>query len=247
VSVEAVTLRVPTAAEILAANLRRQIVTGELTRGQRLPPEPYLRQRFQVSRATLREAFRVLESEGLIAVRRGARGGAEVCHPEPEIAARYFGLLLQTQDTTLGDFQRAREVLEPPMAGLLAERSAPEAIAALEEALAGQAAVLDEPVSYAHASVHFHDVVALHCGSPTLGVLLGLMDAVLHQHAEVRLKEESTPASIRKGHRAHAKLVDLVRAGDAVEAEKLWGEHVRQLGAALLKDSAGKQVVDLFD
>ncbi|EIV96383.1 transcriptional regulator, partial [Frankia sp. QA3] len=59
-------VRVPKTAELVAAHLRRQIVRGELHEGDALPPEAVLMEQFGVSRPTLREAFRVLESEALI-------------------------------------------------------------------------------------------------------------------------------------------------------------------------------------
>src|SRR5439155_5195777 len=65
-------VRVPKTAELVAAHLRRQIVRGELKEGDALPPETALMEQFNVSRPTLREAFRVLESEALITVRRGS-------------------------------------------------------------------------------------------------------------------------------------------------------------------------------
>src|SRR5580704_2051753 len=71
-------IRVPKTAELVAAELRRKIVRGELAEGDALPSEAALMADFAVSRPTLREAFRVLESESLISIRRGARGGARV-------------------------------------------------------------------------------------------------------------------------------------------------------------------------
>src|SRR4051794_8165047 len=67
-------VRVPKTAELVARRIRRQIVTGELKEGDALPPESQLMADFTISRPTLREAFRILESEALITVRRGARG-----------------------------------------------------------------------------------------------------------------------------------------------------------------------------
>src|SRR3954462_6580915 len=69
-------LRVPKMAELVAGELRRQIVSRDLAGGDALASEADLMTRFGISRPTLREAFRVLESEGLIGVRRGAHGGA---------------------------------------------------------------------------------------------------------------------------------------------------------------------------
>src|SRR5579859_1399256 len=89
---DAVNVRVPKTAELVATHIRRQIVLGQLSQGDALPSETALMLEFNISRPTLREAFRILESEGLITVRRGARGGARVQEPSSEVAARYAAL-----------------------------------------------------------------------------------------------------------------------------------------------------------
>src|ERR1700742_2157648 len=96
-------LRVPKAAELIASQLRREIVRGDLGENEALPPQSALMEQFMVSRPTLREAFRILESEGLLSVRRGAHGGARVHKPKPDVAARYAAHVLQSQGTLLSD------------------------------------------------------------------------------------------------------------------------------------------------
>src|SRR5271167_2430100 len=76
---------------------------------------------FQVSRPTLREALRILESDRLIEVRRGSRTGARVRVPGPEIVARPAALLLELSGATLADVMAARIAIEPPAARRLAE------------------------------------------------------------------------------------------------------------------------------
>ena len=70
--------------ELVADKIRRQIVAGDLAEGERLPPEDDLTAQFGVARTTLREALRVLESQGLLAIRRGRGGGPVVTHPDLE-------------------------------------------------------------------------------------------------------------------------------------------------------------------
>src|SRR5260221_1083150 len=113
-------VRVPKAAELVAAKIRRQIVSGDLPEGTALPPEAELVARYGVSRPTLREAFRILESELLVTVRRGVKGGAVVHTPSLEVAARSAQALLQYRGATLADLHQARILLEPPAAALLA-------------------------------------------------------------------------------------------------------------------------------
>ena len=104
-------VRAPKTGELIAAHLRRRIVRGELRAGETLPAESQLMEQFGVSRPTLREAFRILEAETLISVRRGSRGGARVVAPDTSVAARYVGLLLQMQGATINDVYEARMIL----------------------------------------------------------------------------------------------------------------------------------------
>ena len=119
-------VHVPKAAELVAASLRRQIVRGQLKEGDALPHESVLMATFAVSRPTLREAFRVLESERLIRVRRGAHGGARVHVPDSDVAARFTGLVLQHRGATVADVLEARALIEPPAAAILARRGDPQ-------------------------------------------------------------------------------------------------------------------------
>ena len=97
--------------------------------------------RFGVSRPTLREAFRVLESESLITIRRGARGGARVQPPGREVAARYAAFTLEYRGVTLRDVYDARAALEVPSVGKLALDRTDDDLAVLEAALESQEAV----------------------------------------------------------------------------------------------------------
>jgi DNA-binding FadR family transcriptional regulator len=96
-------VRSPKTAELVARTLRRMVVEGQLKDGDFLPHEAELITHFQVSRPTLREAVRVLESERLVEVRRGSRTGAKVRVPGAEIVARPAGLLLAVSGATLAD------------------------------------------------------------------------------------------------------------------------------------------------
>src|SRR6202012_6259409 len=94
-------MRAPKPGELVATHLRRQIVRGELRPGETLPLESQLMEQYGVSRPTLREAFRILESETLISVRSGGHGGARVVAPEVSVAAGRVGPLLPMQGAPL--------------------------------------------------------------------------------------------------------------------------------------------------
>ncbi len=106
-------IRSPKTAELVAGTLRRMVVDGQLKDGDFLPNEAELMAHFGVSRPTLREAVRVLESERLVEVRRGSRTGARVRVPGPEIVARPAGLLLELSGATIADLMMARAGIEP--------------------------------------------------------------------------------------------------------------------------------------
>ncbi|MFZ3306333.1 MAG: GntR family transcriptional regulator, partial [Mycobacterium sp.] len=130
---EVTSLREPKMADRVATVLRRMFIRGEITEGTMLPPESELMERFGVSRPTLREAFRVLESESLIQVQRGVRGGARVTRPRRETLARYAGLILEYEGVTVKDVYDARVTLEVPMVEQLAKDQNPKVIAELEQ------------------------------------------------------------------------------------------------------------------
>jgi GntR family transcriptional regulator, transcriptional repressor for pyruvate dehydrogenase complex len=236
------TLRVPKTAELVAGRIRRQIVLGELKEGDALPSETALMAEFDISRPTLREAFRILESEGLINVRRGARGGARVQVPSEDVAARSAGLVLQYRGVTLADVLEARVVVEAPAARTLAKRrdraaSADELTEVLESIDTGR-----EPERFGEFNARLIELA----GNQTL-VLLTSMLEYIYRAATVHYVRTPHPDHERLGrqaHRARAKLIELIRAGDADGAEDLWRRHLTEAGKVVGAD--GASVVDLF-
>ena len=103
----------PSVAEMVADVIRSQIVDGTLPDGSMLPKQDQLISEFQVSRPSFREALRILESEGLISVRRGNVGGARGACPDPRECARTLGLVLQARNVALDDLAAALAVIEP--------------------------------------------------------------------------------------------------------------------------------------
>ena len=171
-------IRVPKTAELVASHIRNRIVRGELEMDEALPPENTLMEDFNISRPTLREAFRILESEGLITVRRGSRGGARVQIPETNIAARYAGLVLQNRRTTVADVLDARVIVEAPAAGIVARRRdhvscARKLRAWLDEA----AAVLDTP-AYTKTFHEFNRMLVAMTENETLILLTAMVENI---------------------------------------------------------------------
>jgi DNA-binding FadR family transcriptional regulator len=227
-------IRVPKTAEIVAKHVRDRIVRGELQDGDALPSETVLMAQFGISRPTLREAFRILEAEALITVRRGARGGARVHPPSPEVAARYASLVLQHRGATVGDLQQARVMLEGPVPGTLAERDDREdVVKVLEELLIETEAQVDDPEAVVALHHEFHRQVVAAVGNPVVMLLVDMVEGVYDGAGWSYLQRrdrDDAEANRRRALRAHAKLVALIKEGDAAGATALWQDHLRDVG-----------------
>ncbi|MGA5704115.1 FadR/GntR family transcriptional regulator [Peterkaempfera bronchialis] len=226
---------------MVAAQLRRQIVTGELGEGTALPSESVLMEEFGVSRPTLREAFRVLESEGIIEVRRGARGGAHVMIPDATAIGRHTGTLLQYRGTTLADLYEARSLLEGSSVDLLVRRRTDADLAALDEALRRSETQLTSPVEWVEQhDLAFHRLVMERTGNQTLTALLESLFTVVELHNRSFMLThpvgEDAQTQVRESHSAHVKLVALIRAGEAERAARHWRRHLELVGDYLIED-----------
>src|ERR1700694_2499717 len=115
-------LRQPRLAELVAESLRLRITSGVLQEGDLLPKLEELLEEFQVSKPSLREALRILETEGLITVRRGNVGGAVVHAPGNRDAGYMIGLVLESRNVTMSDLAGAIRRVEPICAALCALR-----------------------------------------------------------------------------------------------------------------------------
>src|SRR5690606_37325242 len=177
---EVTSLREPKMADRVATVLRRMFIRGEIPEGTMLPPESELMERFGVSRPTLREAFRVLESESLIEVQRGVRGGARVTRPRRETLARYAGLILEYEGVTLKDVYDARVAIETPMIVALAKEQNAAAIEELERIVEHEAKL--KPGSEAVDQLtDFHAAIARLSGNKTLQIISAMLHHIIEK------------------------------------------------------------------
>lgn len=244
-------VRIPKAAELIADSIRRRIVLGELAEGDALPSEAKLMAEFGVSRPTLREAFRILESESLIHVRRGVKGGARIRLPSANEAARVVGLILQVRGATLQEVLDARALIEPPLAGMLAERGArsdARAFAKLVEqeralALAGDA------TGFALTTAEFHQTLIDRAGNKALAVIVGTLHEIFQRHATQFVARTRRFNPLELAQRAianHEKLVTLIEQRRPAEAEKHWRKHMELVRDITVQELRGPTVVELY-
>jgi GntR family transcriptional repressor for pyruvate dehydrogenase complex len=210
--------------EMIASYLRGKIVRGELAEGDCLPSEVELMRQFDVSRPTLREAFRILETESLIELRRGARG-ARIIAPSVEVAARYVGLLMQTSGTTVSDVY---------LENLIGPGQPPADVAA-----------------WTRRSQRFHDLLMERAGNKTLALQSLVLREVVDTHLLLASRQPGMVALPASGFvrvvRSYRKLIRLVEARDAAGAEAHWRNHMDVAARSLLPDQLkSATVLDIF-
>jgi DNA-binding FadR family transcriptional regulator len=244
-------IRVPKTSEIVADQIRAQIVRGERNEGDFLPPEGQLMESLGISRPTLREAFRILEAEGLISVVRGSRTGAKVHKPSVDLVARYAGYVLESQRTTMADLYQARLAIEPSVVRwLTAERGGP-AIDKLRDLLR-EMERLTETDRYEEFIDHvevFHQQLVASTGLKTLT----FMSRMLHNLAAIHQRDfqkrnprspEERRKSARAGFRSYQKLIELIEAGSVEPAVEHWRLHLRNANATWAGGAEGDRIVD---
>ncbi|CAM3132591.1 FadR/GntR family transcriptional regulator [Mycobacterium colombiense] len=247
VDVPVVSLREPKMAARVADQLRRMFIRGEIPEGALLPPESELMSRFGVSRPTLREAFRVLESESLIEVQRGVRGGARFTRPKRETLARYAGLILEYEDVTLKDVYDARATLETPMVIELANRRNPEAIAELED-------ILEREEQFTGAAginvrTEFHAAIARLSGNKTMQMVSEMLHHIIEtaNRSLQPTKGARAESSAKRASKTHRMLLDLIKAGEGDKAAELWNKHLKKAEEYVLTGAEMSKVVDLLE
>lgn len=245
-SISVRTARVP---ELMAADIRKRIVQGDLKQGDSLPPETALMEQYGVSRPTLREALRILEAESLIIVRRGGIGGAVVQRPSVDATARHFALILQDRGATIADVFKARFVIEPPAFGDLAKSATLEIIADIEERLDELDSLVGSAQKYAHAFSVFREYIIEKSGNLTLSLMSRLLDDILEKHATRTGEAQGGDwtALQRKSQRSLRKLVTLIQEHDAEGAKAFWQRHLEEAAVYLLKNGGNPAAtVDLI-
>jgi DNA-binding FadR family transcriptional regulator len=243
-------LRQPRLAEVVASVLRERIIDGELGDGDLLPKQDALLEEFRISRPSLREALRILESEGLIRVRRGNVGGSVVEVPTAETSAYMFGLVLQSRRGTVTDLAEAIKHIEPITASLCAARAdrSKRVVPALNANLASTAEAIGDGPLFTRLAREFHELLVASCGNETLILTVGALESLWSEqerrwaHAadsQGRYPDERHQREVQAAHKA---LVAAIADGQAEKASKLAHRHLDQSQRYALEGS-GRKVV----
>jgi len=225
--------RQPRVAEIVAAKLRDDILSGRLKEGDVLPSQESLFGEFGVSPPALREAIHILETDGLISVRRGNVGGAVVHLPTAERTAHMISMVLQARSATPVDVSAALMHLEPICAGMCAAREdrMTEVLPYLECEIDKQTAQFDDVSQYVPNARRFHETLVSRCGNETMILLIGSMELIWSAHESSVWNEDGEPAPMadktrRAALRDHQRLLDAIRDGNSARAVRLAQDHL---------------------
>jgi len=237
-------VHVPKTAEVVAQAIRNQIVRGDIAEGAALPSEAELMVHFGVSRPSLREAFRILESEKLITVRRGSRGGARATRPDVSVAARYLALLMQFDGVLLSDVFEARAMIEPLALRLLARRenrqeATSELLAIMDEIVPGIDPRLRVDVwsrFYAHL---FHS-----CGNKTLELLYGTLTGVVRSELADSILQGDEGSRSPNWKKTIDKAMSLVAEGNGDEAAAYWMKQMLLIEARVQEQHQRRTLID---
>ncbi len=217
------------AYEQIARRLRELILGGRLPHGTRLPTEATLAAEFGVSRATIREAVRMLGAQGLVVATKGARGGTYVTRPSLDFAGRLLQanvtLLADLDDITLDELLEARRLIEVPAARLAARRRTDDDLVRLADSIPDDARE-QGPTERFSVNAGFHTSLMAASGNALLEVAALPVFAVL----QTSLARSGLGARFsRRIDADHREITDAIARGDELAAGKAMDAHLSYL------------------
>jgi GntR family transcriptional repressor for pyruvate dehydrogenase complex len=223
-------IRQPRVADIVASRLRDDILSGRLSEGDVLPSQETLFQEFGVSAPALREAIHILESDGLVSVRRGNIGGAVVHLPSAERTAQMIGMVLQSRAATPADVSGALLYLEPICAGMCAAREdrTTDVVPHLEAEIRLQTEQFDDVSQYVPNARRFHEAIVSLCGNEPMILLIGSLELIWSAHESSVWSDDSPMAAKtrRAALRDHRQLLEAIRSGNSARAIRIAQDHL---------------------
>lgn len=216
--------------EDIVRQIRRLIKGGSLKSGDRLPPERDLAQTFKVSRASVREAIRVLESEGLVKTRVG--DGTYVETRSVEELVRPLATAMALGRESLIDIFSVRKMVEPQLAFLAAERARRDEVLEMKEILSRQKKQIEDPRLVTEADYSFHLLLAKMAKSNVFMRLYRTLAELINQTREEFLQEGDRPQKSVEGHQ---QIIFAIEKKDAVLAKKAMLNHIRNIEREALK------------
>ncbi|MGJ3263774.1 MAG: FadR/GntR family transcriptional regulator [Salinarimonas sp.] len=215
----------------VAETIKGWIHERGLEPGDRLPQERELIALFGVSRGTMREALKLLEAQGLLRIRTGPSGGAQVAEPSVEHASELLGNYFFFKDLTVRDIYAIRRRLEPDLVASVAEIATDADVRRLLAAMTpyeGPAFGAQEERRQWIAELEFHDVLVSMAPSPLLAFTCGFAIRLLKELAVCRtIYERPSPELRQRGRLYQLELIDALRTRDPEAARAVMDAHMR--------------------
>ena len=223
-------MQVPKASEVLANELRENILSGRFREGTALPTERDMVTQTQMSRTTVREALRILEVQGLVRIKTGRSGGAFVQRPDGDSVANTVSLLIRGRQIRMAALLETREGVEPVCARLAAKYRTGEDLDRLEAANLAIAA--DGPIEdFLQANVDWHVAVATASHNELLTGFMAALSRAIYESTDNRAFVD---AEVRRATvLAHRRITDAIRTGDFDAALRRMTRHVHSYAEAV--------------
>ncbi|MGH2734197.1 MAG: FadR/GntR family transcriptional regulator [Actinomycetota bacterium] len=208
----------------IVEQVRDLIASGHLKPGHRLPSERELAERFKVSRVTVRDALRALETMGLVDIRVGAAGGAFVTAPSTAIVGEGIRNMLMTGVISPEHVAEVRLLIEVGVVRLAVARATEDDIERLKDVCARSEDALRADAYETALSTEFHTSLAHAAHNPAIEMVADLFRGPLSM-AGVRAMEPPSLSHEKSVHE-HVALLDAIIARDLGEARRVMAKHL---------------------
>jgi GntR family transcriptional repressor for pyruvate dehydrogenase complex len=207
--------------EEIVRQVKQLIAEGKLKSGDQLPPERDLAEKFMVSRTSVREALRALQSRGLLEIRAGE--GTFVRDISVETLIEPLALVILPHREAVGELFEARRLIEPAIAALAARRATPEDIAEMTRILEEQSKEIAQGRTGLSQDAAFHGAMAASAHNRAISRIDGALMDLLTQSREESLH---TPGRPTRSHQDHQRILEAIRRRDEVGAHRAVLDHL---------------------
>jgi GntR family transcriptional repressor for pyruvate dehydrogenase complex len=216
--------------EDIVRQIRGLIKKGRLKAGDKLPPERDLAGAFKVSRASVREAIRVLEAAGLVKTHVG--NGTYVETGSVENLVEPLATVVVGGRESLLEIFAVRKMFEPHIAYLAAERATTDEVSELKGILSRQRREMGNQGLVTEIDYSFHLLLARMAKSQVLLKLYNTLAELINQTREEFLQEGDRP---QKSVEGHAEIILAIEKGDPTLAKKAMSSHLRNIEREALR------------
>ena len=232
-SLKTVVIPRPRISDQIGDELKGLILRGDLKRGVKLPTEEQLAAQLKVSKVSVREALRNLETEGLIEKRRGVHGGSFVAHPGSEKmgewVVNYFRVGMITPEE-LVDFRRT---LEPALVVLAVERRTAKDLEAIKVIIDEIAQGVRRGKMSTHKAVEFHRLIGEACHNRLISMV---MEALVKVFEEILAKVPRTLEDAEYDLDHCKKIYETLVQRKKGKAQGLMIDHFRTLAKIIQRE-----------